>query len=102
MTVQRVTRITLGVADPAAARACRGTGAVAMAQTLSPEDRVDAARAAALTAGAAALNAREPVVCDGSPGAWADADGRVRVLVMNRFRPTVADAGLAPADPAAP
>jgi uncharacterized protein len=135
MTVQRVTLITPGVADLAAARAdharlgwvehgeCQpgiaffqmhgaaralfghealaadqgrpgavpGAGAMTLAQSFATEAEVDAA---ALTAGATALNAPERVFRGGYSGYWADPDGHVWDVAMNPFRPLAADGSL--------
>ena len=138
MTPQRITLITLGVADLAAARAfyarlgwvehgesqpgiaffqlhgqalalfgraalaadqgrpdaALGTGAVTLAQNFATTADVDAAFAAALTAGATALKAPEAVFWGGYSGYWADPDGHVWEVAMNPFWPLNADGSL--------
>jgi predicted lactoylglutathione lyase len=138
MTHQRITLITLGVADLAAARAfyarlgwvehgesqpgiaffqlhgqalalfgraalaadqgrpdaMLGTGAVTLAQNFATTAEVDAAFAAALTAGATALKAPEAVFWGGYSGYWADLDGHVWEVAMNPFWPLNADGSL--------
>ncbi len=138
MTPQRITLITLGVADLAAARAfyarlgwvehgesqpgiaffqlhgqalalfgraalaadqgrpdaMLGTGAVTLAQNFATTAEVDAAFAAALTAGATALKAPEAVFWGGYSGYWADPDGHVWEVAMNPFWPLNADGSL--------
>lgn len=137
MTPQRVTLITLGVADLAQSRAfygrlgwveqsgaegvsfyqmhgtvlalfgrddlaadqgrpgaVLGVGAVTLAQNFSTEAEVDAAFAAALAAGAAALKAPERVFWGGYSGYWADPDGHVWEVAMNPFWPLNADGNL--------
>ena len=138
MTPQRITLITLGVADLAAARAfyarlgwvehgesqpgiaffqlhgqalalfgraalaadqgrpdaMLGTGAVTLAQNFATTADVDAAFAAALTAGATALKAPEAVFWGGYSGYWADPDGHVWEVAMNPFWPLGADGTL--------
>jgi hypothetical protein len=138
MTPQRITLITLGVADLAAARAfyarlgwaehgesqpgiaffqlhgqalalfgraalaadqgrpdaMLGTGAVTLAQNFATTADVDAAFAAALTAGATALKAPEAVFWGGYSGYWADPDGHVWEVAMNPFWPLNADGSL--------
>jgi uncharacterized protein len=138
MTHQRITLITLGVADLAAARAfyarlgwvehgesqpgiaffqlhgqalalfgraalaadqgrpdaMLGTGAVTLAQNFATTADVDAAFAAALTAGATALKAPEAVFWGGYSGYWADPDGHVWEVAMNPFWPLNADGSL--------
>ncbi|WP_050524659.1 VOC family protein [Pseudorhodobacter wandonensis] len=138
MTLQRVTLITLGVADLAASRAFYarlgwqehgesqegvaffqmhgavlglfpltelakdqgrpdaplGTGAMTLAQNFATEAEVDAAFAAAVAAGGAALKAPEKVFWGGYSGYWADPDGHVWELAMNPFWPLHADGSL--------
>jgi uncharacterized protein len=138
MTPQRVTLITLGVADLAASRAFYarlgwqehgesqegvaffqmhgavlglfpltelakdqgrpdaplGTGAMTLAQNFTTEAEVDAAFAAAVTAGGAALKAPEKVFWGGYSGYWADPDGHVWEVAMNPFWPLHADGSL--------
>lgn len=138
MMTQRVTLITLGVADLAAARAfyarldwrehgesqpgiaffqmqgqalalfgrdqlaedqgrkgaALGTGAITLAQNFATEAEVDAAFAAALTAGATALKRPEKVFWGGYSGYWADPDGHVWEVAMNPFWPLAADGSL--------
>jgi uncharacterized glyoxalase superfamily protein PhnB len=55
---------------------------------------VDAAFAAALTAGATALKAPEAVFWGGYSGYWADPDGHVWEVAMNPFWPLNADGSL--------
>lgn len=129
MTPQRVTLITLGVADLAASRAfytrlgwqehresqetvvffqlhgaalglfpldelakdqgragaALGVGAATLAQNFATEAEVDAAYAAALTAGGTGLKAPEKVFWGGYSGYWADLDGHVWEVAMNPF-----------------
>lgn len=138
MTPQRVTLITLGVADLAASRAfyarlgwqehgesqegvaffqmhgaalglfpltelakdqgrpdaSLGTGAMTLAQNFATEAEVDAAFAAAVVAGGAALKAPEKVFWGGYSGYWADPDGHVWEVAMNPFWPLHADGSL--------
>ncbi|HBD91970.1 MAG: glyoxalase [Rhodobacteraceae bacterium GWE1_64_9] len=138
LSPQRVTLVTLGVADLAAARAfyarlgwaehkesqpgvaffqinglalalfgraelaadqgrpsaTLGTGAVTLAQNFATEAEVDAAYAAALAAGGAALKAPEKVFWGGYSGYWADPDGHVWEVAMNPFWPLEADGSL--------
>lgn len=136
--VQRVTLITLGVADLAAARAfyarlgwaehgesqegvafyqmqgaalalfdraalaadqgrpgaILGTGAMTLAQNFATQAEVDAAFAAAIAAGGAALKAPETVFWGGYSGYWADPDGHVWEVAMNPFWPLADDGSL--------
>lgn len=137
MTPQRVTLITLGVRDLAAAKAFYGrlgwvphstpegvafyqlhgqvlalfgrddlaadqgrtaaelgTGAVTLAQNFATESEVDAAYAAALAAGGAALKAPQRVFWGGYSGYWADPDGHVWEVAMNPFWPLTEDGSL--------
>jgi uncharacterized protein len=138
MTPQRVTLITLGVADLAASRAFYarlgwqvhgqsqdgvaffqmhgavlglfpltelakdqgrpdaplGTGAMTLAQNFATKAEVDAAFAAAVAAGGAALKAPEKVFWGGYSGYWADPDGHVWEVAMNPFWPLHADGSL--------
>lgn len=138
MTPQRVTLITLGVADLAAARAfygrlgwvehgqsqpgvafyqmhgtvlalfgqaelaadqgrgdaVLGTGAVTLAQNFATEAEVDAAFAAALSAGGKLLKSPHKVFWGGYSGYWADPDGHVWEVAMNPFWPLMADGSL--------
>lgn len=137
MTPQRVTLITLGVADLAASKAfygrlgwqehgaqegvafyqinglvlalfgredlaadqgradaVLGTGAVTLAQNFATEAEVDAAYAAALSAGATALKAPEKVFWGGYSAYWADPDGHVWEVAMNPFWPLNDDGSL--------
>jgi uncharacterized protein len=138
MTPQRVTLVTLGVADLAAARAfyarlgwaehresqpgvaffqmqgqalalfgrddlaadqgrpgaVLGTGAVTLAQNFATEAEVDAAFAAALAAGAAALKAPQRAQWGGYSGYWTDPDGHVWEVAMNPFWPLADDGSL--------
>lgn len=136
--VQRVTLVTLGVADLAAARAfyarlgwvehrdsqegvaffqmnglalalfgmadlaadqgraweALGLGAVTLAQNFATEAEVNAAFAAALAAGGAALKTPEKVSWGGYSGYWADPDGHVWEVAMNPFWPLAEDGSL--------
>ncbi len=138
MNKQRLTLITLGVADLAAARAfyarlgwrehgesqpgiafyqmhgqalalfgrealaedqgragaALGTGAVTLAQNFATKAEVDAAYAAALTAGATVLKAPQEVFWGGYSGYWADPDGHVWEVAMNPFWPLAEDGSL--------
>jgi predicted lactoylglutathione lyase len=71
-----------------------GTGAVTLAQNFATEAEVDAAFAAALAAGGAALKAPEKVFWGGYSGYWADPDGHVWEVAMNPFWPLGADGTL--------
>jgi len=138
MTPQRVTLITLGVADLAAARdfyarlgwreqnpdqegvaffqmhgavlglfgladlaadqgrpdVRLGTGAMTLAQNFASCEAVDAAYAAALTAGGTGLKPPEAVFWGGYSGYWADPDGHVWEVAMNPFWPLAEDGSL--------
>ncbi|MFN3846193.1 MAG: VOC family protein [Paracoccaceae bacterium] len=138
MMEQRVTLITLGVRDLAAARAfyarlgwvehpesqdgvaffqmqgaalalyghdvlaadqgrpgaTLGSGAMTLGQNFTTEAEVDAAFAAAVTAGAVALKRPEKVFWGGYSGYWADADGHVWEIAMNPFWPLNDDGSL--------
>jgi uncharacterized protein len=137
MTPQRVTLITLGVADLTASKAFYarlgwvphsgtegvafyqmqglvlglfgladlagdqgrpdtplGTGAITLAQNFATVAEVDAAYAAALAAGGAALKAPEKVSWGGYSGYWADPDGHVWEVAMNPFWPLADDGTL--------
>lgn len=128
MTPQRVTLITLGVADLARSKAFYGalgwtptadegqvvfyqidgmvlglfglgplakdqgrpdaklgTGAMTLAQNFNTGAEVDAAFAAAITAGATALKAPEKVFWGGYSGYYADPDGHVWEVAHNPF-----------------
>ncbi|MCA0920397.1 VOC family protein [Pseudooceanicola nanhaiensis] len=130
MPVQRVTLITLGVADLARSRAFYAdlgwqpvaaqegvcfyqmdgmglglfgrealaedqgragtrleTGAITLAQNFSDRHGVDAAYAAAMTAGAEPLKAPEEVFWGGYSGYYADPDGHVWEVAHNPFWP---------------
>ena len=142
MTPQRVTLITLGVADLAASRAFYaklgwqphsgtdgvsfyqlhgavlalfgradlaadqgrsgddlGTGAITLAQNFATEAEVDAAYAAAISAGAKPLNPPEKVFWGGYSGYWSDPDGHVWELAMNPFWPLAEDGSLTLPEP---
>ncbi|WP_138468943.1 VOC family protein [Poseidonocella sp. HB161398] len=71
-----------------------GTGAVTLAQNFATETEVDAAFAAALTAGATALKAPEKVFWGGYSGYYADPDGHVWEVAMNPFWPLGDDGSL--------
>jgi len=62
-----------------------GTGAMTLAQNFATEAEVDAAFAAALTAGGTALKTPEKVFWGGYSGYWADPDGHVWEVAMNPF-----------------
>lgn len=137
MTPQRVTLITLGVADLATSRgfyealgwvparaeegvvffqmhgavlalfgradlaadqgrpgAALGTGAMTLAQNFPTEAAVDAAWAAAVSAGAAPLKKPEKVFWGGYSGYYADPDGHVWEVAMNPFWPLAEDGSL--------
>lgn len=138
MTPQRVTLITLGVADLPASRAfyarlgwhehgagqpgvafyqmhgavlalfgladlaadqgrpgaALGTGAMTLAQNFETREQVDAAYAAALSAGGVGLKAPEAVLWGGYSGYWADPDGHVWEVAMNPFWPLAEDGSL--------
>lgn len=128
MTPQRVTLITLGIADLARSKAFYGalgwtptadegqvvfyqingmvlglfglgplakdqgrpdaklgTGAMTLAQNFNTGAEVDAAFAAAITAGATALKAPEKVFWGGYSGYYADPDGHVWEVAHNPF-----------------
>ena len=137
MTPQRVTLITLGVADLEASKAFYarlgwamhsgtegvafyqmqgvvlglfgladlaadqgrpdaqlGTGAITLAQNFATVAEVDAAYAAALAAGGAALKPPQTVFWGGYSGYWADPDGHVWEVAMNPFWPLADDGSL--------
>ncbi len=138
MTPQRVTLITLGVADLARSRAfyqrlgwvehgesqasvaffqmngavlalfglddlaadqgrpgaSLGVGAVTLAQNFTTEAEVDAAFAAALTAGGTNLKKPSKVFWGGYSGYWSDPDGHVWEVAMNPFWPLGEDGSL--------
>lgn len=71
-----------------------GTGAMTLAQNFATEAEVDAAFAAAVGAGAAALKAPEKVFWGGYSGYYADPDGHVWEVAMNPFWPLAADGSL--------
>jgi uncharacterized protein len=80
-----------------------GTGAMTMAQNFATEAEVDAAFAAAVNAGAAALKAPEKVLWGGYSGYYADPDGHVWEVAMNPFWPLAADGSLTlPTGPTTP
>jgi hypothetical protein len=81
-------------ADQGRAGAVLGTGAITLAQNFATEDEVDAAYAAALAAGGAALKAPEKVFWGGYSGYWADPDGHVWEVAMNPFWPLAEDGSL--------
>jgi uncharacterized glyoxalase superfamily protein PhnB len=87
-----------GAADLAADQgrpgATLGTGAITLAQNFATEAEVDAAYAAAITAGGSALKAPEKVFWGGYSGYWADPDGHVWEVAMNPFWPLAADGSL--------
>jgi uncharacterized glyoxalase superfamily protein PhnB len=87
-----------GAADLAADQgrpgATLGTGAITLAQNFATEADVDAAYAAAITAGGTALKAPEKVFWGGYSGYWADPDGHVWEVAMNPFWPLAADGSL--------
>jgi uncharacterized glyoxalase superfamily protein PhnB len=87
-----------GAADLAADQgrpgATLGTGAITLAQNFATEAEVDAAYAAAITAGGTALKAPEKVFWGGYSGYWADPDGHVWEVAMNPFWPLAADGSL--------
>jgi uncharacterized glyoxalase superfamily protein PhnB len=87
-----------GAADLAADQgrpgATLGTGAITLAQNFATEAEVDAAYAAAITAGGSALKAPEKVFWGGYSGYWADRDGHVWEVAMNPFWPLAADGSL--------
>ncbi len=87
-----------GLADLAADQgrpgASLGSGAVTLAQNFATEAEVDAAFAAALSAGATALKPPEKVFWGGYSGYWADPDGHVWEVAMNPFWPLNDDGSL--------
>ena len=87
-----------GAADLAADQgrpgAALGTGAITLAQNFATEAEVDAAYAAALAAGGAALKTPEKVFWGGYSGYWADPDGHVWEVAMNPFWPLSEDGSL--------
>ena len=87
-----------GAADLAADQgrpgAALGTGAITLAQNFTTEAEVDAAYAAAITAGGTALKAPEKVFWGGYSGYWSDPDGHVWEVAMNPFWPLAADGSL--------
>lgn len=94
LPVQRVSLITLGVADLGRAGAALGAGAMTLAQNFHDRAGVDAAFAAALAAGAEALKPPEPTFWGGYAGYWADPDGHVWEMAHNPFWPLAEDGGL--------
>ena len=138
MTPQRITLVTLGVADMARSRefyaalgwqmhpqsqeavtfyqangfvfglfgledlakdqgrpgAALGIGGTTLAQNFATEAEVDAAYAAAMTAGAKALKSPEKVFWGGYSGYYADPDGHVWEVAMNPFWPLNEDGSL--------
>ena len=71
-----------------------GTGAMTLAQNFPTEAEVDAAFAAALSAGATPLKSPTKVFWGGYSGYFADPDGHVWELAMNPFWPLAADGSL--------
>jgi predicted lactoylglutathione lyase len=138
LTQQRVSLITLGVADLAASRAFYarlgwqehgesqktvaffqmhgavlglfpsdelakdqgrpdaklGNGGITLAQNFATEAEVDAAFAAALTAGGTKVKAPEKVFWGGYSGYWSDPDDHVWEVAMNPFWPLNDDGSL--------
>jgi uncharacterized protein len=87
-----------GLADLAADQgrpgAALGTGAVTLAQNFETREQVDAAYAAALSAGGVGLKAPKAVFWGGYSGYWADPDGHVWEVAMNPFWPLAEDGSL--------
>jgi uncharacterized glyoxalase superfamily protein PhnB len=81
-------------ADQGRPGAALGTGAVTLAQNFATKAEVDAAFAAALSAGATALKHPEEVFWGGYSGYWADPDGHVWEVAMNPFWPLGPDGSL--------
>ena len=75
--------------------AALGTGAIALAQNYTAPDDVDAAFAAALSAGATALKPPQKAEWGGYSGYFADPDGHVWEIAHNPFWPLDAEGYLA-------
>lgn len=75
--------------------AALGTGAMALAQNYAAPEDVDAAFAAALSAGAAALKQPQEAEWGGYSGYYADPDGHVWEVAHNPFWPLDAEGYLA-------
>ena len=75
-----------------------GTGAMALAQNYASPEDVDAAFAAAVSAGATALKLPEKAEWGGYSGYYADPDGHVWELAHNPFWPLDAEGYLAEPD----
>lgn len=85
-------------ADQGRPGATLGTGAIALAQNYGSPAEVDAAFAAALSAGAAALMQPQKADWGGYSGCYADPDGHVWEVAHNPFWPLDPDGYLAEAD----
>ena len=81
-------------ADQGRPGAALGTGAMTLAQNFPTVEGVDAAYAAALSAGATPLKAPEKVFWGGYSGYYADPDGHVWEVAMNPFWPLAEDGSL--------
>lgn len=81
-------------ADQGRPGAALGTGAITLAQNFTTAAEVDAAFAAAISAGGTALKAPEKVFWGGYSGYWADPDGHVWEAAMNPFWPLNEDGSL--------
>lgn len=81
-------------ADQGRPEAVLGTGAATLAQNFATEAEVDTAYAAALAAGASALQPPQKVFWGGYSGYWADPWGHVWEVAMNPFWPLAADGSL--------
>ncbi len=82
-------------ADQGRPGAALGTGAIALAQNYRSPAEVDAAFAAAVSAGAAALKPPEKADWGGYSGCYADPDGHVWEIAHNPFWPLDEDGTLA-------
>jgi predicted lactoylglutathione lyase len=81
-------------ADQGRPGAALGKGAVTLAQNFRSDAEVDAAFAAALSAGGTSLKRPEKVFWGGYSGYWADPDGHVWEVAHNPFWPLAADGSL--------
>ena len=85
-------------ADQGRPGATLGSGAIALAQNYGSPAEVDAAFAAAVAAGAAALKQPQKADWGGYSGCYADPDGPVWEVAHNPFWPLDADGWLAESD----
>ncbi|KAF0176080.1 MAG: glyoxalase/bleomycin resistance protein/dioxygenase [Rhodobacteraceae bacterium] len=86
-------------ADQGRPGAALGTGAITLAQNFATEAEVDAAYAAAISAGAIPMKPPEKVFWGGYSGYWADPDGHVWEVAMNPFWPLAEDGSLTLPEP---